>query len=94
MVSKVAKVAKVANGKQTRSRKLRKVSLYRGNESIMSYSQHESDSMFSALNALRREFHRNPGLTHAVVTDRSGRSWLVQRDVGTLKVLWLTLRIK
>lgn len=75
------------------NRKLRKITLYRGNEPVVNYSQHATDSVVTALRSIRREFCRNPGLTHAAVTDRNGRTWRVGRNLSRLKVLWLSFRL-
>lgn len=75
------------------NRKLRKITLYRGHEPVMNYSQHATESVATALRSIRREFCRNPGLTHAVVADRTGRTWHVGRNLSHLKVLWLSFRL-
>lgn len=75
------------------SRKSRRITLYRGHEPVVNYSQHAADSVATALRSIRREFCRNPGLTHAVVMDRAGRTWQVGRNLSHLKVLWLSFRL-
>ncbi|MGQ4276425.1 hypothetical protein ACQ5ES_05200 [Pseudidiomarina sp. E22-M8] len=60
----------------------------------MNYSQHATDSVVAALGSIRREFRRNPGLTHAVVTDGSDRTWHIGRNLSHLRVLWLSFRLK
>ncbi|MDN7124578.1 hypothetical protein J6I90_06760 [Pseudidiomarina sp. 1APP75-32.1] len=77
----------------SKTRKLRKVALYRGSEAIMNYSQHATESTAKILHTVRNEFHRNPGLTHAVVTDRNGREWHLGRNLSRLKLIWLTFRV-
>ncbi len=75
-------------------KKTRKVALYRGEEAISSYSQHAAEAPLALLRAIRREFSRNPTLTHAVLRDTSGRCWEVNRHMSRLRVLWLSLIVR
>ncbi|RUO61815.1 hypothetical protein [Pseudidiomarina insulisalsae] len=75
-------------------KKTRKVVLYRGDEAVSNFSQHITDSLVASLRSIRREFKRNPTLTHAIVTDSKGRKWTVSRNLSDLGLLWLAFRIK